>query len=45
MVREIGKGNQLGKIDYLRKVQVGDFHPKTNTLVVGSLNCFFTYSL
>jgi len=34
-----------GKMDYEKKVLACDFSSKRNLLAVGSLNCFFTYSL
>lgn len=40
-----GKGSALSKIDYERKTVAVDFHPKRNMVAVGSLNCFFIYSM
>lgn len=45
VVKEMTKGAQVGKLDYLRKVKIGDLNPKNNSLVVASLNCFFIYSM
>lgn len=40
-----GKGAPLSKMDYERKTIAVDFHPRKNTVAVGSLNCFFIYSM
>jgi serine/threonine-protein phosphatase 2A regulatory subunit B len=40
-----GKGAALSKMDYERKTIAVDFHPKKNMVAVGSLNCFFMYSM
>lgn len=40
-----GKGTPLSKMDYERKTTAVDFHPKKNMVAVGSLNCFFIYSM
>lgn len=40
-----GKGVALSKMDYDRKTVAVDFHPRRNTVAVGSLNCFFIYSM
>jgi len=40
-----GKGVALSKVDYERKTLAVDFNPKKNMVAVGSLNCFFIYSM
>lgn len=39
------KQTALGKMDYSRKTIAGDFNKCKNKIAVGSLNCFFIYSM
>lgn len=39
------KTTPASKMDYERKTNALDFNPKKNVIAVGSLNCFFIYSL
>jgi len=41
----VGKSAPLGKMDYVRKTTVLDFHPTRNTVAVAALNCFFLYGM
>lgn len=45
LMKKMGKGNIIGKMDYRLRTMVVDCSMNRNVMAVASLNSFFVYSL